>query len=127
MKSKFLTVSLLAAAMLAGLGTRPAMAQTPTPPVDQAQQAVHAVSTPGIDTQQYQASQRIDEGVRSGRLTQREAHKLQRREREIARHESFFKSDGVVTLHERRQLRNELEALRDEVEHMMSSDRQDRG
>ncbi|MBG6072540.1 MULTISPECIES: hypothetical protein [unclassified Polaromonas] len=201
MKSKFLIVSLLAIAALGALGMSPAMAQTSTPRIDQAQQAIgeriqqglvsgyitpseaqilirrdrdiqlreaqyksngtatpqerqrlrndlsalsadvermmannnmvrppnNAAQTPGIDHQEYQASRRIDEGVRSGRITQREAHRLHRREREIARHESFFKSDGVVTQQERRQLRNELDALRDEVERMMHNDRNGRG
>jgi hypothetical protein len=84
-------------------------------------------NTPGIDNREFQISQRIDEGVRSGRITQREARRLHNREREIARHEAFFKSDGVVTQQERRQLRNELTALRDEVERMMRNDRRGRG
>lgn len=87
-----------------------------------------AASTPGIDNREYQIGQRIDEGVRSGRITQREARRLERREREIARHEAFFKSDGVVTRNERRQLRDELDALREDVERMMhNNDRYGRG
>ena len=84
-------------------------------------------NTPGIDNREYQISQRIDEGVRSGRITEREARRLQRREREIARHEAYFKSDGVVTQQERRQLRSELDELRDEVERMMHNERRGRG
>lgn len=83
----------------------------------------NAGNTPGIDNREYQISQRIDEGIRSGRINQREARKLQRREREIARHEAQFKADGVVTPQERRQLRNEFAALRNEVERMMNNDR----
>ena len=87
-----------------------------------------AASTPGIDNREYQIGQRIDEGVRSGRITQREARRLERREREIARHETFFKSDGVVTRNERRQLRDELDALREDVERMMhNNERNGRG
>ena len=198
MKSKFLTASLLASAVFAGLGMSPAMAQnTNTPRIDQAQQAIttriqqgmasghitpseaqmlirrdrdiqmreaqfksngsasgqerqqlrndlsalnadvermmanndvvrppaNAANTPGIDNREYQLSQRIDEGVRSGRITQREARRLERREREIARHEAFFKSDGVVTRQERRQLRDELDNLRDDVERMINDNR----
>ena len=41
----------------------------------------------------------------------------------IERHEANFKSDGVVTKQERRQLRNEVAALRDQVERMMRGDR----
>lgn len=202
MKSKFLTASLLATAVFAGLGMSPAMAQnTNTPRIDQAQQAIttriqqgmasghitpseaqmlirrdrdiqmreaqfksngsasgqerqqlrndlsalnadvermmannnvvrppaNAANTPGIDNREYQISQRIDEGVRSGRITQREARRLERREREIARHEAFFKSDGVVTRQERRQLRDELDTLRDDVERMFNDNRRGRG
>ena len=83
----------------------------------------NAGNTPGIDNREYQISQRIDEGIRSGRIDPREARKLQRRERDIARHEAQFKADGVVTPQERRQLRNELSALRNEVERMMNNDR----
>lgn len=79
----------------------------------------NAANTPGIDNAQYNVSQRIDEGVRMGRITQREAQHLHRRERQIQRHEASFKSDGVVTQQERRQLRNEVAALRDQVERMI--------
>ena len=88
---------------------------------------VNAANTPGIDPPDYQVSERIDEGICSGRITQRQARRLQRRKREIARHEVFFKSDGVVTLHEHRQLRDELDTLREDVERMINTDRQDRG
>jgi len=87
----------------------------------------NAGNTPGIDNREYQISQRIDEGVRAGRINPREARKLHNRERQIARHEAQFKSDGVVTPQERRQLRNELTVLRDEVERMMRNDRRGRG
>lgn len=205
MKSKFLTASLIASAVFAGLGMSPAMAQgTSTPRIDQAQQAIttriqqgmasghitpseaqmlirrdrdiqmresqyksngtatqqerqqlrndltalnadvermmannnvvrppanagNAANTPGIDNREYQISRRIDEGVRSGRISQREARRLERREREIARNEAFFKSDGVVTRQERRQLRDELDTLRNDVERMISDDRRGRG
>ena len=83
-------------------------------------------NTPGIDNQQDSISQRIDEGVSSGRITEREARRLQRRERDIARHEASFKRDGVVTPQERRQLRNELASLHDDVERMMRNERRGR-
>lgn len=82
-----------------------------------------STSTPGIDNQEYRISQRIDEGVRSGHITQREARRLHKRERVIAQHEASFKSDGVVSQRERRQLRSELTALRNEVERMMRNGR----
>jgi hypothetical protein len=81
------------------------------------------VGTPGLDQQEYRISQRIDEGVRDGRITQREARRLHSRERMIAQHEASFKSDGVVTPQERRQLRNELKALRADVDRAMRNGR----
>lgn len=89
--------------------------------------ANNAGTTPAIDNRQDNISQRIDEGVRSGRITQLEARRLQRSERNIARHEAVYKRDGVVTPQERRQLRNELVQLNFEVERMMRNDRDSRG
>jgi hypothetical protein len=77
-------------------------------------------STPGIDRTSDNVGQRIDEGVRSGRISQREARMLHRQHRTIERHEAAYKSDGVVTQQERRQLRNELAALRDQVERLIN-------
>jgi hypothetical protein len=195
MKSKFLTASLLASALLAGVGTAPAMAQgTYTPAIDQAQQAitsriqrglatgqitpsearelyrrdreidlresrfkangsatpqerqqlrvdldnlgaevermignqdrvVQSTNTNGIDNRQFNIGERIDEGVRLGRISQPEARRLYNREREIARREVSFKRDGVVTPQERRQLQNELTRLSEEVNRMARNNR----
>ena len=195
MKSKLLSASLLATALIAGLAAAPVMAQgTYTPGVDQSQQVIGARiqqgmqsghitpseardlyardrdisnrearfksdgnvtpqerqqlradmsglsaevermianravvgqsgSTPGIDNREFQISQRIDEGVRTGRISQREAARLQNRSRQIERREAAFKSDGVVTQQERRQLRSDLTALREQVERMMHNGR----
>lgn len=81
------------------------------------------VGTPGLDKQEYRISQRIDEGMRTGRISQREARRLQNRERVIAQHEASFKADGVVTSQERRQLRSEFAALCDEVERLIRNGR----
>lgn len=83
-------------------------------------------NTNGIDNRQLEIGQRIDEGIRSGRINKREAGRLHSRERDIARHEARFKRDGVVTPQERSQLRDELAALRDDVERMISNDRHER-
>ncbi len=80
----------------------------------------------GIDNRQANLSQRIDDSIRSGRISQREAYRLQRREREIARHELSFKSDGVVTQQERRQLRDELNQLSNDLDRMLRNDRYER-
>ena len=76
-------------------------------------------ATQGIDNRQLNISARIDEGVRAGRITQREARRLHNRERTIASHEVSYKRDGVVTQQERRQLRNELAQLNTDVDRMM--------
>lgn len=88
--------------------------------------AQQPTNTQGIDNREFRIADRIEEGVRSGQITHREALALERRQREIERHEARFKSDGIVTQQERRQLRNELTALRDDVERMMRNDRRDR-
>lgn len=80
-------------------------------------------ATNGIDRAAFNIHARIEEGVRSGQITEREAARLFNRERRIERREADFKADGVVTQQERRQLRNELTALRDQVERMMRNDR----
>ncbi|HEX9742802.1 MAG TPA: hypothetical protein VGA17_08440 [Nitrospiraceae bacterium] len=64
-------------------------------------------ATPGVDTRQERQQQRIDQGVASGELNQREAGRLQRRQDRIAAHEEKAKADGLVTKQERRQLHRE--------------------
>jgi len=76
-------------------------------------------NTNGIDNRLANISQRIDESVRSGRISQRQARRLQSRERDIARQERRFKRDGVVTPQERSQLRNQLTRLSDDLERMI--------
>ena len=102
------------------MSRRPVMV-VPAQPVYPAQPGYSgsASQTPGVDNRQFSISRRIDEGVRAGRINPREARRLHERERNIARREAFFKSDGVVTPQERRQLRNELDALSRDVEQAM--------
>lgn len=76
-------------------------------------------NTPGIDSMEANLTARIDEGVRTGRINQREADRLHRRERDIARHEAVYRRDGVVTAQERRQLRDELSRLSRDVDRMV--------
>ncbi|MES2913345.1 MAG: hypothetical protein V4718_18275 [Pseudomonadota bacterium] len=70
----------------------------------------------GIDSREFNIRARIDEGVRTNRLSPQEAQRFMMREAQIERREAAFRSDGVVTQQERRQLRNQLTALRDQVE-----------
>lgn len=93
---------------------------------DVVRQPVRASNTPGIDRLEFQIERRIEDGVRSGRITQDEARRLSSRDREIDRLEARFKADGVLAPQERQQLRSELTALRDEVERMTHNDRHGR-
>jgi hypothetical protein len=107
MKSKFLTASLVASALWAGLGTVPAIAQgTYTPAIDRAQQAI---------------TSRIQQGLATGQITPSEARELYRRDREIDLRESRFKANGSATPQERQQLRVDLDNLGVEVERMIGN------
>lgn len=77
--------TLLAAALLAATTTL-AAAQT---------------NTPGIDARQANQQQRIDQGVKSGQLNQKEAARLQKGQANVQKMEDKAKSDGVVTKGER--------------------------
>jgi hypothetical protein len=76
-------------------------------------------ATPAIDDHQADIRDRIAQGVRSGRISQGQARRFDNRERNIARNEARFKADGVVTQQERRQLRNDLSVLREDIERMI--------
>ncbi|WP_265944736.1 hypothetical protein [Dechloromonas sp. A34] len=58
-------------------------------------------NTPRVDQRQANQEQRIDQGVASGSLTQREANRLERGQQHVANMESRAKADGVVTRQER--------------------------
>lgn len=109
MNTKPLLLSLLACALLAGLGINPAVAQS--------------TYTPGIDRAQEDLSARIQQGVTAGRISRLEADELARRERGIQMRESRMKSDGGVDQREREQLRGDVAALRADVENMINNPR----
>lgn len=122
MTSKRFITSLLASALLTGLGMSSALAQYGTQPYPQPQVYPSPnTNTPGIDRREFQVSVRIDEGVRSGRISEHEARRLHGWEREIERREALYKSDGMVTPQERVKLREELISLQNEVERLMQS------
>jgi hypothetical protein len=109
MKTRSITLSLIAAAAIAGFGVTPAIAQHPhTPGIDNAQQDIHG---------------RIQQGIASGLITRHEARNLFEREREIQVREARMKSDGRATSHERRQLRQDLDDLRADVERKIANGR----
>lgn len=69
--------------------------------------------TPVVDRRQENQEDRIDQGVASGELTQREANRLDRQQDRIENREERFESDGVVTAGERARLqRSEHRASR---------------
>ncbi len=63
-----------------------------------------APATPNIDQRQVNQQQRIDQGVKSGELTRREAAKLEKGQAKVQRMEAKAKADGVVTAKERKRI-----------------------
>lgn len=61
-------------------------------------------NTPRVDQRQANQEQRIDQGVASGSLTQREAARLEHGQQRVDNMEARAKSDGVVTRQERARL-----------------------
>lgn len=61
-------------------------------------------NTPNIDQRQINQQQRIDQGVQSGSLTNREANHLEKAQDRIQSMEDKAKSDGNVTAQERKRL-----------------------
>jgi hypothetical protein len=69
---------------------------------------------PGVNARQHRQHERIADGVKSGDLTRSEAHSLRSEQRAIRAEEREFKSDGVLTRGERRELHRDLnESSRD--------------
>lgn len=62
--------------------------------------------TPVIDKRQANQEQRIDQGIASGQLTEREAARLERGQERVNRMEDRAKSDGVVTNQERARIQH---------------------
>ncbi len=61
-------------------------------------------NTPRVDQREANQQQRIDQGVASGSLTQREANRLERGQQHVENMETRAKADGVVTRRERLRL-----------------------
>ena len=57
--------------------------------------------TPVIDQRQANQEQRIDQGVASGQLNEREANRLNKQQEHVNKMEAKAKSDGVMTKKER--------------------------
>lgn len=65
---------------------------------------------PGVNQRQHHQQHRIQQGVRSGELTAREAHRARNQQRAIRAEERAYKADGVLTRDERRDLHQDLNA-----------------
>ena len=63
--------------------------------------------SPGVNARQHNQHARIHQGVKSGELTRREAHKAQEGQRDIRQLERAYKSDGALTKRERADLHQE--------------------
>ena len=61
-------------------------------------------NTPNVDQRQANQQQRIDQGVKSGELTAREAARLEKGQERIQKMEDKAKADGKVTPKERARL-----------------------
>lgn len=57
--------------------------------------------TPVIDQRQTNQEQRIDQGIASGQLNDREANRLNKQQEHINKMEDRAKTDGVITKKER--------------------------
>ena len=64
--------------------------------------------TPGVKARQHNQSHRINQGVRSGELTHDEAQDLREDKRDIRQQKRTAKSDGTVTVEERKDLHKSL-------------------
>ena len=68
--------------------------------------AVMAQTAPRVDQRQANQERRIDQGVESGSLTQREAARLDRGQAHVQNLEDKAKADGKVTPKERARLQH---------------------
>ncbi len=77
----------------------------------QPRQRPHHPHDPGINARQHLQGERIRQGVRSGQLTRAETRSLMEERRSIRREERAYKSDGVLTRDERKDLHQDLNNL----------------
>jgi hypothetical protein len=89
--------SLTLASLIAVVLAAPAFAQNTAPTKDPA-------ATPGIDKRQAEQQKRIDQGVKSGELTTKEAARLEKGQDRIQKMEDKAKADGKVTAKERERI-----------------------
>ena len=74
---------------------------------------IGAQSTPRIDKRQEIQQSRINQGVQSGALTDKEAQKLQRGQEHVQKMENKAVSDGTITNKERTRIEHAQDQRRD--------------
>lgn len=79
-------------------------------------------ATPRVDQREAKQERRIQQGVNSGQLTQREATRLENQQGRIERAEDKAKADGKVTARERAHLGN----MQDRASHDIAREKHDR-
>lgn len=88
----------------------PVMAGHPDRPVRHHVAEHRPMADPGVNHRQHHQRDRIQQGVRSGELNREEAMTLRNDQRGIRREERAYKSDGVLTRAERKDLHQDLNA-----------------
>ena len=78
--------------------------------------------TPVIDQREANQEQRIDKGIESGQLNEREANRLNKQQEHINKIEDKAKSDGVVTKKERARINH----AQDRTSHNIAHEKHDR-
>ena len=78
--------------------------------------------TPVIDQRQANQDQRIDQGIASGQLNEREANRLNRQQEHVNKIEDRAMSDGVMTKRERAR----IGAAQNRASHHIAREKYDR-
>lgn len=95
-----------------------AFAQSPAPAAQKDPSA-----TPGIDKRQANQEARIEQGVKSGELNQKEAARLEKGQARVQSMEDKAKADGKVTAKERKRI-NKAEDKQSRRIHRQKHDKQ---
>lgn len=78
---------------------------------------------PGIQGREKKQEKRIEQGVKSGELTPKEAGKLEAEQAKIKQDEADMKSDGKLTKEERRKLHREQNRANRDIHRMKHNKR----
>ncbi len=70
---------------------------------------------PGVNHRQDNQHDRISQGVKSGQLTKEEAKSVASTQKEIRQEEAQYKSDGILTKDERKDLQQDLHAASKDI------------